>query len=104
MTSVRTRRDRTGRVRVYVHDILIGSAERVRTRGATGRRCTRWRAVPARAAYTLNRIGAPIPGPAAFIPLPAEHTAVDPAVRALVEHLRAAGAPAVAPAYGARRA
>lgn len=104
MTLVRTRRDRTGRQRVYVEDILIGAAEQVRTRGTTGKRCSRWRTVPTRAAFTLNVIGVPVPPAEHVAPLPAEHMNADAAVRALVDHLRAVGAAGVAPLYGADRA
>lgn len=100
LTRVRQRHDRTGRYRIYVEDILIGAAEQVRTRGATGRRCTRWRGVPTRAAFTLNRIGAPAPPPEHVAPLPADHVRRDDAVRALVDHLHAVGAPGVADLYG----
>lgn len=100
MTLVRTRRDRTGRQRVYVEDILIGAAEQVRTRGTTGKRCSRWRTVPTRAAFTLNVIGVPAPPPEHVAPLPADHVRRDDAVRALVDHLHAVGAPSVADLYG----
>lgn len=100
---VRTRGDRTGRRRVYVGDILIGAVERIRTRNTASvrnRQCWRWRGVPTRAAFTLNRIGAPVPtDPAVFAPLPAEHESADPALLALVEHLRASGAEGVTPLY-----
>lgn len=101
---VRTRRDRTRRQRVYIDDILIGSVESIRTRNtasARNRQCSRWRAIPARAAFTLNRIGAPVPDAAIFAPLPAVHLTADAAIAALAAHLRAAGAPGVAALYGA---
>lgn len=103
MSLVRQRGDH-GTYRVYVADILIGRLDLVRTRGATGRRCSRWRGTPTRAAFTLNRIGAPIPPPEHLAPLPAEHARRPDAARALVTHLRACGAAGVAPLYGDARA
>lgn len=100
LALVRQRRDRTGTSRLYVADILIGCLDHVRTRGATGRRCTRWQPTPSAAAWTMHRIGAPGPDRALLAPLPAVHTSRDDAARALLDHLRAAGAPAVDAAYG----
>lgn len=99
MTLVRKRRDPSGAYRVYVADILVGRLDLIRTRGTTGRHCSRWRGTPTRAAFTLNRIGATIPPAATFTPLPAEHLQPDGAMRALVDHLRAAGAASVEPLY-----
>lgn len=110
MDLVRERRDRTGAYRLYVGDILIGRLDLVRTRNLSeryhveGTRCSRWRGTPTRVAWTLNRIGAPVPAADLLAPLPADRPTRPAAARALVEHLRAHDAAGVAPLYGADHA
>lgn len=101
LDGVREHRDRSGVYRLYVADVLIGQAARLHVKPPKGRRHWRWTATPTRAAFTLNRIGvAPPADPTLFLALPAVYVGRPDAIAALVEHLRASGAPAVDPLYG----
>lgn len=100
---IRTARDGTG-IRVYHGGDLLGSVRRVRLAGRGTQKRWRWLAKPAAYAWTQGRpIGERPSAPPSALEL------LDPcvtrlaAVDALVRHLRAHGAPAVEPLYGAPR-
>jgi hypothetical protein len=102
VASVPTRTARSGNGhRVYSEGSLLGYVEQYRTRGATGRTCTRWRASAAAMAFLAP--GCPLTGVPArlYRPqldsqwLPGEHRSKHEAITALLAYLIANKAPAV---------
>lgn len=94
--GLRTRRDRTGTVRIYLDGLLLGSMRLVRVKPEGRRAVTLWQAKPAVSAWTGHAIGAAIPPPELRADLPPMHARQADAIGQLIHHLRGATASGVA--------